>query len=221
MMPFWPISDTALAACLGTLDIEFDPGRPYSHSIDTGTGKECMFFWLRDRSQSDEKCMTEYIVGAWKNREKFEREFPNHPLVAMRAALDARSFFLGVIHGNLPTPPKYLGGKHQVHLLRDAAILHAHGFPLLLFTGRQFSFPVVWNHQSAEQILDQAQKKEGRSPAQWMHKVLINFDNLLVIAKNADKRLLTREDNKTLDLSADAPKAIRDQFFDKFAEDES
>jgi hypothetical protein len=215
MTPFWPVSDTPLAACLATLGIELDPTQPFSRSVDTASGKECTFFWMRDRSTTDPQRRTDEHIAAWGERAKFEAQHPAHPLSFMRAAIDARSELVGIIKGGgiQGKPVAWAGARHVTPSLREASILRAHGFPLLLFTGRAFAFPSACTHQDAREILDRAGRPEGATPAQWMHRVLVNLDKLLVFAKASDTRLLTRDGDRTLSLSVDAPKKTQDRFY--------
>jgi hypothetical protein len=211
-VPHWPVSDTTLAAALGTLGVELDPEEPVSKQTDTATGRALTQFWFRDRSTTDPERVTEHILGAWATRVRFELEHPRHPITIMRRACDARTRMLGIIFGTEPLRPRpSRGDRFTTHSLREAALLEASGMELLVFARPTFVFS---NAAGCREILDRAARTHGHSDAQWMHRYLLNLDALLALAKNADPRLITRQDDKTLNLSADAPVKLRDQFFD-------
>lgn len=224
MTPFWPIADTALAAALGTLGVELDPAQPYSHVIDTDSGRAQTNFWFRDCSAEDPADgtrRTENVLGYWNDRARFERdpEMRSHPLHAMRAAHDARGEIIRLIHGlDLPAPGLHDGERFLTPHLLEAALLRAHKFPLLLFTGRAFAFPAVWNGTSAAEIIERSQRAEGRSPAQWMARFLVNFAHLIAFAKSAAKSptARTQDGSRTLLLGVHTPAKLADTFHRQF-----
>jgi hypothetical protein len=214
MTPHQRIHDTALAAALATLGVPPDPTEPYSRMIDTEHDREQVTFLFRDASITDPTRRTEEIIAAWEHRARFELDFPAHPLVYMRAALDERAKLIQIVHGaELPPVVDFKGEKHLTPHISEAVILRAHKFPLLVFTGRAFSFPAVWKGVSGRQIIDQSQKPEGGSPAQWQAKFLIMLSRYLAVAKGTPV-LATPEDNRVLLLSADANKKTRDFWHD-------
>ena len=132
----------------------------------------------------------------------------------MRAGYDARGYFLQVVHGaEVPPVRGFKGEKFLTPHISEASILRAHGFPLLIFTGRAFAFPATWQHQTARQIIEQSQDREGRSGAQWQARFFVNLNRFLDIAK-CTPVLAEREDNRTLLLSADADNKVRDRWQD-------
>jgi hypothetical protein len=214
--PYWPIRNTALAAALGTLGIELDADQPYIEAVDP-EGRSSKEFYFRDRyTVSDTEIhVTEYLIGAWRERDKFERENPTHPLVPMRRVYDERAILLGIVKGSiLPPAPRKVRDPHITPLIREAALLRACGEVMISFTDRKFYFP---DARKCREIVDQARKPQGRSGPQWMDMFLTNLDKLLHIAK-APPVLMTPEDNKMLLLSADAPKKAQDFWLDKLEE---
>ena len=215
------ISDTALAATLATLGVPLDTAQPYTRIVDTLTSQERIEWLFADGTANPEGInnhKTEFIVGAWVERARLEREHPSHPLVPMRAALDARRYILDVLLGKQPlVPVEYERDRHHTGQLWEAALLRAHGFPLLLTTGTTFTFPAVWKNQTARQIVEESQRVHGRKASQWMSRFLVNYSQFLALAKAAVPRLIERDGNNTLNLSADAPAKVRDQFQDQFA----
>ena len=218
MTPHWPIHCTALAAALGTLGVALDPLEPYDRVIDTESGRERLQFLFREASETDATRKTQDIVTAWENRRRFEADFPTHPLVYMRAAHDARTALVKIVHGaHVPPVREFAGDKLNTPHLCEAAILKAHGFPLLVFTGRAFSFPARWKAFLAREVLERSQRPVGDSAAQWQARYLVNLGKFLAAAKGSPI-LAEREDNKTLLLSADADKKTRDYWHDLFSE---
>ena len=214
----WPVQNTALAAALATLGVPLDPTEPYDRVIDTITGRESLQFLFAPVSSTDNTRITEHLIGFWEERAKFEAAHPDHPLVAMRAGYDARGYFLSIVHGaELPPVRNFKGEKFLSPHISEASILRAHGFPLLMFTGRAFAFPAVWQHTSARQIIEQSLDREGGSPAQWQRLFFVNLNRFLDVAKGTPV-LAERDDNRTLLLSAGADKKTRDFWYDKLAE---
>lgn len=214
MTPYHTIHCTALAAALGTLGVPLDPTEPYERVIDTVTDRERLHFLFREASETDPSRKTLEIVEAWENRARFETADPDHPLVHMRAAHDARAELVRVIHGAfLPPVRNFTGERFTTGHLSEAAILKAHGFPLLLFTGKAFAFPATWKRAAARQIIDRSQRTHGASPAQWQARFLLNLSGFLSVAKGTPV-LATREDNRTALFSADMSKKEQDRWLD-------
>lgn len=211
-VPHYPIFDTALAACLGTLEIPFRPYDPITddHNADTGVRRKC--FWMGNVSR-DTTHTTEYLMGAWQEREKFEAENPLHPLVYMRAALDARTWWLKAMRGW----PGEKGKADSAAVfgtdnLAKAALLKAVGFIPVDFNGHAFLLESLCQGVPAAKILAESQKVEGASPPQWMWKCLSNYNHLLGIAKGTIPIIRQNVDGQTLILRADASGKTRDKF---------
>ena len=218
-----PVSDTGLAAALSTLGILLDPAQGLTRVVDTLTNNERLRFMFADDNAATDKSLlhkTEHVVGMWLERARFEREQPGHPLVFMRRAFDARKHLLGIVNGApLPPVPDYHGDRYEATHIRAAAILRAHGFPLLVTTGRTFAFPNVWKGIYARQLIEESQKVEGKRPCQWMEKYLLNYSQFVSAAKNAVPVLLEKDGDKTLMLSASAVgTATEDKFHKQFDE---
>ena len=221
MIPLHPVSDTGLAAAIATLGIPLDPTQGLTRVVNTLTGDERVrFMFHEDDGAADLKARrkTEHVVGMWLERAKFERDQPTHPLVYMRAALDARKYLLGIVNGTtrLPEVVEYKGDRYEARHIREASILRAHGFPLLLATGRTFAFPNVWKGVYARQLIAQSQRPEGKHSSQWMEKYLLNYSQFVSAAKDAVPVAVTQDGDKTLLLSVEATSKTADKFHDKF-----
>jgi hypothetical protein len=231
-MPHYPVTDTALAACLATLDIPLRDPAPYTDDVEVDEkGDEVMrwtVWWLADSSRSGGwpgpegnvlPHKTEELGGAWLERERFEREYPLHPLVAMRESIDARAYWVTVIQtwlqkrAILPTE----GNREKCYLtesIHSASLLKACGFKAVAFNKRTFFLERVHGGVEAQVILDGARLAEGAAPAQWMQKVLTNFSQMLDIAKRNTLIVRERTDPQTtVLLTIDAEKKTRDKFF--------
>lgn len=215
MVPNYRIHDTALGAALATLGIARDPTNPYDRLIDTDTGREQIIFLFRGVSDTDATRKTEDLIAAWENRSRFEASHPSHPLVAIRAAHDARNWLIKVIHGAELQNAQFRGERFGTPHLFEAAVLRAHGFPLLFLTGREFSFPAVVRGVAARGLIAESQREHGQAASQWQAKFLVNLSTMLTEAKCVP-RLVTRDGDRALLLRADAPKKIVDQFHDEF-----
>lgn len=215
MLAHWKIHHTGLAAAVATLGVPLDPTEPYARTIDTESGREQLTFLFAPVSETDSTRVTEHLIGFWEKRAEFEAAHPDHPLVPMRAVYDARAKLLPIIFGAAIPPVKGFKGEEFLtpHLF-EAAILRAHGFPLLIFTGRAFSFPDRWKGVFASEVIENTQRVEGRTPAQWQARFLVNLEKFLAVAKSTPI-LAEREDAKTLLLSADATPKTRDFWHDK------
>lgn len=224
----FPVKDTALAACLATLEIPFRTPAPYTDDVALDeSGNECgrtTLWWLGDASpqHGEEKVhRTEELLGAWIERERFLREHPLHPLNAMRAAIDARTFWLSVIDGwrirrpILPTDPNHAAGDGAVFAtdsINAASVLKACGFAPVAFTGRAFHLQASKDGVHAGQVLAEAAKPEGQTPPQWMDRFLRNFTHMLKIAKSQAVIIRQPVEDQTLLLTADATPKTREKF---------
>ena len=212
----WPIMDTALAACLATLGIPFREPAPFTDDVDAASGHRRTCFWLADHAPAEnpeDQHRTEELVGAWAYRARFEIEHRLHPINAMRAALDAREWWVRVIHRQEPLPGETRErDPFLTNNLRHAAILKACGFRPLGFTGRAFLIEGRHDLLPAQALIEAASLAEGASAEQWMFKVLLNFEHLISIAKANPPAIRLREGDETLILRADATRKTRDKF---------
>ena len=227
----YEITDTALAACLATLDIPFREPAPFTEDVGLdGKGNEMrkrrIIWWMGgvSRQAGPDAHLTEQIAGAWKERQRFEHEHPLHPLVAMRAALDARAYWYSVIHHHhgasalLPIEYRWREGMpaaYDTNNIISAAILKAHHFQPVAFNGRQFSLHREKDGVRAEQLLAEA-AGPGENAPQWMLRVLMNYSHLIEIVKKKSSLILNQDfgGGQTLLLSVDATKKVVDQFHD-------
>ena len=210
-LPSYPVSDTALAAALAVLGVPHDDNHAVTHHVDTSDNSERLQWWFRDASTTDPERRTELICECWSDRATFEAANPMHPLVSMRAAHDARTWCLAVIFGSLPLLVTRTASRdpYRTQSLRDAALLKACGQVPVRFEGRTFTFA---NAPACREILATAGKARGSSPQQWMRHFLCTYDNFLAAAKAADTRLLIKEGDRTLNLSANASAKVRHDF---------
>ena len=211
----WPIRDTALAACLGTLEIPFREPGPFTDEVDELSGERRKTWWMGEvsRTGGEKAHKTEELMGAWGQRARFEAEHPLHPLNAMRAAIDAREFWVNVIHtrGLLPAETRD-AAVFSTTSIRDASILKASGFAPKAFNGTAFILSRSAKGVPVQKVLEIAARAEGASPAQWMRKALENFAYLLRIAKDQSPIIKITEGDQTLLLTADATPRTRDKF---------
>lgn len=225
-LPHFPIADTGLAACLGTLDIPFREPAPYTSDIaldEKGNpGRATTLFWLGDKTTNgtEDQDKTEWLMGAWIERAQFERDHPTHPIVAMRAALDARSWWLNAKdawqRGRAILPIEAPGNPYIASRIHEAAILKAHGYAPVAFNGRAFFLDrvsVANPHVVPEALLIDAAQSTGREPCQWMSRVLANYSHLVKIAKAQSVILRHTIGDQTVLLTADSEPATRDKFF--------
>lgn len=220
-VPHYPVKDTAFAACLATLGVPFREPAPYTDDVaidekGNETGRTTVW-WLGDVSTSGGATAhkTEEMIGAWWERERFEREHPLHPLNAMRAALDARAWWIAAIHSFfdgralLPIEAKDAFATDKLHA---ASILKACGFKPLAFNRPSFFLQRTASGLPAQQMLLQAALQEGATPPQWMSRVLFNYSHLVKIAKQQSVILRQTIGDQTLLLTADATAKTREKF---------
>lgn len=215
-----PVFDTALAAILSTLGIPFREPAPYTDEDDGNRRVKC--WWMSDASPIPQgepgHHITEDLLGGYYNRERMEQDHPLHPMNPMRAAIDARDFWLGArarYFGRGKDGDAFLARKgigFHTDSLRAASILKASGFSPRAFTGRAFILASDLNGMRPEQFLELAQRAEGQTAPQWMFKVLINLDSLLAHIKKGSPIVRVDEGGRTMLLTKDATKKTRDKF---------
>jgi hypothetical protein len=207
-----PIFDTALASILATLGIPFRDPAPFTDEYDGN--RKVRTWWVSDASPVEQGKpgfhVTEDILGGYYNRERMEKEHPLHPMIPMRDAIDARSYWLEVKFGDKPLPRDGVG--FATDSLRAASILKAHNFPPIAFTGRAFVVAPSINGVRAEHVLEIAQRVEGQTAPQWMHKVLVNLDILLAHMKKSEPIIRVDEGGRTMLLAKNATRKTRDKF---------
>ncbi|HEX8312161.1 MAG TPA: hypothetical protein VF614_12635 [Chthoniobacteraceae bacterium] len=223
-LPHYPVKDTALAACLATLGIPLRDPAPFTDDVeldgDGNEGARTTVWWLGNVSSGgDEAHKTEELLGACIERVRFEAEHPLHPLVAMRAAIDARQFWVEVLQahrrGRAILPIEVTGQAcYATDSIHGAAVLKACGFTPLAFNGSHFFLQRVKDGVSALQVLNTAALKSGTTPPQSMSYVLKNYSHMLGIAKSQSQSVIVREtvDDQTLLLTADATAKTREKF---------
>lgn len=216
----YPVDDTGLAACLGTLGIPFrQPGAYTDQVILDGKGNENgrrVTWWLGDRSPGDKKTahLTEELQAAWCLWERFRADHPLHPLVAMRDALEARAWWLKVKNRTvlLPREAPLKEGAYFTDSIHAAAILKASGYVPIAFTGRSFVLNSLKNGVHAVTVLETAAMEAGKTDVQWMSRVLVNYSHLVKVAKSQSTLIVEPVGDQTLILTADSTPKTRDRF---------
>ena len=136
-------SNTNLAACIGALRVPIKTEQPVTIVRDDNGPGKIVTFWF-ERDGAEEFCGSYHnsleIDKCWRNRGQFEREYPNHPLVAMRHALDRRDWLTKAWHGRImPAASLDKPGFTTLDIF-FAAVLMASGFPLLRLDKPRYVF---------------------------------------------------------------------------------
>jgi len=99
----FPTSNTNLAAALAALRIPVKSDSPILRTVDESDGT-CRFFFFFEQ-KGVEFCGAQHeaekIAAGWSDRAKFESLNPTHPLVYIRAALEARDWNNRAWHGEV------------------------------------------------------------------------------------------------------------------------
>ena len=216
----FPIADTALAAALFSLGIaKREPGPFTRDVILDARGNETQgqrILWWVGSASADGVHKTQEIAGWWENRFRFEAEHPLHPLVAMRAAYDARSAWLRIMHGVTPMAlePAADAPCYVTDSLHGASVLVASGYRPYAFSGRAFYVARAHGGVHAEQLLQTAAQPSGATAAQAMSFFLRNYGHLLKIAKEQGTILQHQfGQGVTMLLTEDSTAKTRDKFF--------
>ena len=147
--------NTNLASCLGALRIPLKQvvhpgnGETYADHVrvveDSETGKKVVYWCFEDEGQDREgnKIEARVIESHWRNRETFELENPEHPLVSMRKALEKLEWVTKVWHGNIKVSPRPGTPIISTTNANMAACLLAAGNELLCFENYTFRFGYV------------------------------------------------------------------------------
>ena len=126
-------SNTNLAACLGALRIPVKSEQPITIVKDEN-GTKLISFWFEGEG-AEEFCGAFHkaieLDKCWRNRDQFDREHPNHPLIPMRTALDKRDWLTKAWHGRIMPAASLDKAGFTTRDTFFAAILMASGYPLL------------------------------------------------------------------------------------------
>jgi hypothetical protein len=226
MLPHYPIRDTALAAALATYGVPFREPGPYTDAVELdekgNEGPRGLAWWMGDMvaGAADDTGKTEWLLGAWIERARFEADHPDHPFVAMRRAHDARSWWLSMIAAAKARaailPLEHRGRCYLTDRIHAASVLKASGFEPLAFNGRVFALSetrlLAPGQCTAASVLFEAAQIEGHAPAQWMARFLSNYSQMVKFAKSQSVIIRQTFDDQTLLLSADAERKTRDKF---------
>lgn len=237
----YPIDDTALAACILCLGIPPREPGPYTDCAQlTESGSERVRkkqWWVGSHSP-DGTQVTEWLIGAWIMRSKFESEHALHQLVSMRAGFDAREWWLHVLHAKLGKAPIFPDRIHEpfesiisTTSIREAAILKACGFtplamadlstPGLLAVTRisrdapnsklAFVIRKMKGALSGLSVLEESENP-GSAPPQCMNAAIRQYTHMVKIAKGQAVIMAQPIDGQTLLLTADATRKTRELF---------
>jgi len=127
-------NNTNLAACLGGLRSAVKTEQPVTIVRDENGPGKVVTFWF-ERDGEEEFCGAFHnsleIDKCWRNRGQFDREFPNHPLVAMREVLDRRDWLTKAWHGRIMPASSLDKPGFKTDDLFFASVLMAEKYPLL------------------------------------------------------------------------------------------
>ncbi len=139
----FPTSNTSLAAAFLTLFIFLKKVQPTSVLRDAETGKK-VFTYYFETEASEEFCgarhVAEEIALAWANRETFEKNRPDHPLIPIRKSLDSRDYLNRVVHREIAPAHSTQAVKFRTEDIMLAACARAAGHPLLRYDERTQTF---------------------------------------------------------------------------------
>jgi hypothetical protein len=130
--------NTNLASCLGALGVPLknvvSDGKvfaDYARVIkDAETGKTVVFWSFEMEGDNVE---ARRVEKWWRERAEFEAEFPTHPLVYMRRALEKLEWVTKVWHGNIIPPIRRKANERATDDLFFAACAMASGYELADF----------------------------------------------------------------------------------------
>lgn len=235
------VADTGLAACLATLGIPPRQPAPFTEDVlldlrGNEAGKR-VTWWFGDHApdaREDLPHKTEELMAAWLDRAGFEKARPKHPLNWMRAALDARTWWLGVMNGREPLPleaPVMPDGFQifATQSIHAASLLKAMGFLPMALTagaqGRNRAFILAGlcetiyptrseGKKHAEEVLQSALIQESQTPERFMACVLQTYSAMVKHTQSSSAIIRQRfEGDQTLMLSADADGKTKDKFY--------
>lgn len=216
----YPIDDTALAACLLCLGIPPREPGPYTDCVqltESGNEKCHKLQWWVGSHSPDGTQVTEWLIGAWIMRHAFETEHALHPLVSMRAGIDARNWWNSQIapfrqgRALFPTEVPATPKSFVTGSISEAGILKACGYRPLAFTGHAFSLEAERGGVHAQQVIDEAEKP-GAAPPQCMSAAIRQYSHMLGIAKSQSIIIALPVDGQTLLLTQDVTKKTRALF---------
>lgn len=214
----YPIDDTALAACILCLGIPPREPGPYTDCVyltESGNEKVRKIQWWVGSHSPDGTQVTEWLIGAWIKRHQFEMEYPLHPMLSMRAGVEARDWWNSLIKpfksGRPLFPTEVPKLSFTTDSIREAAILKACGFRPRAFTGHGFALDPERGGVHAQQVIDEAEKP-GAAPPQCMSAAIRQYSHMLSIAKSQSVIIAQPVDGQTLLLTADATKKTRELF---------
>ena len=135
--------NTNLAACIGSLKIPVKSEQPITRVKDEATGNLITTFWF-ERTGAEEFCGSTHdaleIEKCWNNRQLFESQYPNHPLIPMRKVLDKRDWLNKAWHGRIIPATSMDKAGYVTEDLFFASVLMASGFPILRLDKPRYCF---------------------------------------------------------------------------------
>lgn len=216
------ITDTPLAACCVTMGIPLRDKAPFTDDAGVDVrGNEIgqrKAWWIGD-SDPTNAWKTEEIAEAWYSRQEFEPANLDHPLTHMRAGIDARTYWIDVLHAYkahravLPIAPPRPESAYVTESLHGASVLKACGFQPVAFNRGGFFLERIHRRVDAQTKLIEAAQAEGRTPPMWMARVLTNLSAMLKHVRASS--IIIRQEleaNTVLLLSSEASGKTRDKF---------
>ena len=184
-------SNTNLAACIGSLKIPVKSTDPVTVVRDSQTKNTIVSFWFEDVGV-EEFCgqihSPRTIERYWNNRESFEKENPGHPLVPMRAALDALDWLIKAWHGRIMPAASLDKPGFLTQDLALAACLKASGYSLIRLDKPRYAFRKIPN-SLLEDFRDFEQFGAIEKPIALMHRALEARRLLVETVKHAQARI--------------------------------
>ena len=175
-----PTSNTNEASAIGALKIPFKPIDPIT-LVQNEQGRRIFTYWFEERAEIEfcgEAHQTEVIKAAWIKREDFELKFPEHPLNAMRKALDKCEWLTRAWRGRIQracSPDKGIFTTEDITL---ASVLMAAGHRLIRLDKPRYVFGKIPVRLLQDFNLFDNPKFEGK-PACLMRRVLECRNELL------------------------------------------
>jgi hypothetical protein len=188
----FPTCNTNLAACLAALRIPIktqDPVWVVEEGEPKNDQKRIVTFFFEEQSapNNDGYAIEQaaHIDWAWRHREEFEKENPEHPLIYMRRAIDKLEWLIDVKYGRIKID-HYKSTDHA--FLADdiiqAACFMGSGYRLHSFQNDKFAFEI--EADDYERMVEEFECfRHGKDPVCYMRKVLECRKLLIGLVKKA------------------------------------
>lgn len=180
--------NTNLAACIGALRVPIKTSQPITIVRDHDSSKRIVSYWFEDMGAEPfcgEVHEPRKLERFWNNRESFEKEFPFHPLVNMRLALEKRDWLNHAWHGRIHPSVSMDKAKFSTTDIMLAATIMALGFPLLRLDKPRYLFRSIPRWVTDDYNNFQIEGFKER-PAAIMHRALEARKILVKLARHPD-----------------------------------